>query len=109
MNILKVYKETEITNEEMIEALQKLGFIEVAGNVHDYRMENKALDMYLIMPRRPLNEYILKGYTTKFSKMLLDFGVIEDYDDLVKMILKERLKKQKAQKKQAAIKQPLSS
>ena len=103
MNILKVYKETDITNKEMIEVLQKLGFTEVVGDVHDYRMENKAFDMYLLMPRRPLNEFILKGYTAKFSKMLLDFGVIEDYDDLVKMVLKERLKKQ------AAVEQPLSS
>ncbi len=103
MNILKVYKETEITNAEMIDMLQKLGFIEVKGDAHDYRMENKAFDMYLLMPRRPLNEFIWKGYTAKFSKMLLDFGVIEDYDDLVKMVLKERLKKQ------AAVEQPLSS
>ncbi len=51
--------------------------------------------MYLAMPRRPLDEFILKGYTAKFSKMLLDFGVLEDYDDLVKMVLKERLKKRR--------------
>ncbi len=31
MNILKVYNETHITNAEMIEALQKLGFAEVVG------------------------------------------------------------------------------
>lgn len=58
-------------------------------------MENTTFDMYLAMPRRPLDEFILKGYTAKFSKMLLDFGVLEDYDDLVKMVLKERLKKRR--------------
>ena len=58
MNILKVYKETDITNKEMIEVLQKLGFIEVTGDVHDYRMENKTFDMYLVMPRRSFNEFI---------------------------------------------------
>jgi hypothetical protein len=103
MNILKVYKETDITNQEMMDVLQKLRFIEVSGDVHDYRMENKAFDMYLIMPRRPLNEFILKGYTAKFSKMLLDFGVIEDFDDLVKMVLKERTKNKREQKKQLAV------
>lgn len=41
-------------------------------------------------------------YTAKFSKMLLDFGVIEDFDDLVKMVLKERAKKRKEEKKQMA-------
>ena len=102
MTILKVYNETDITNAEMIEVLQKLGFIEVAGDAHDYRMESKTFDMYLIMPRRPLNEFILKGYTTKFSKMLLDFGVLDDYDDLVKMVLKERAKKRRELKKQVA-------
>lgn len=100
MAILKVYKETDITNKEMIDVLQRLGFVEVTGDVHDYRMKNKAFDMYLLMPRRPLNEFILKGYTTKFSKMLLDFGVMEDFDDLVKMVLKERAKKRREEKKQ---------
>ena len=103
MAILKVYKETDITNKEMIDVLQRLGFVEVTGDVHDYRMENKAFDMYLLMPRRPLNEFILKGYTAKFSKMLLDFGVTEDFDDLVKMVLKERAKKRREEKKQMAI------
>jgi hypothetical protein len=102
MTILKVYKEAEITNKEMIEVLQKLGFSEAEGDVHDYRMESKTFDMYLIMPRRPLNEFILKGYTAKFSKMLLDFGVIEDFDDLVKMVLKERAKRRREEKKQMA-------
>lgn len=66
MNILKVYKETDITNKEMIEVLQKLGFKEVIGDANDYRMENKTFDMYLVMPRRPFNEFILKGYTLSF-------------------------------------------
>jgi hypothetical protein len=103
MAILKVYKETDITNKEMIEVLQKLGFIEVTGDVHDYRMESKTFGMHLLMPRRPLNECILKGYTAKFSKMLLDFGVTEDFDDLVKMVLKERAKKRREEKKQMAV------
>jgi hypothetical protein len=103
MTQLKVYKETDITNKEMIDVLQKLGFIEAKGDAHDYRMESKTADMYLLMPHRPLNEFILKGYTTKFSKMLLDFGVTEDFDDLVKMVLKERAKKRRAEKKQMAI------
>ena len=102
MNILQVYKETDITNAEMIAALHTLGFVEAVGDAHDYRMENEAFDMYLVMPRRPLDEFILKGYTTKFSNMLLDFGVTKDYDDLVKMILKERTKKQKALKQQTS-------
>jgi hypothetical protein len=103
MAILKVYKETDITNKEMIDVLQRLGFVEVTGDIHDYRMENKAFDMYLLMPRRPLNEFILKGYTAKFSKMLLDFGITEDFDDLVKMVLKERAKKRREEKKQIAV------
>jgi hypothetical protein len=102
MNILKVYNETNITNAEMIEVLQKLGFTETAGDAHDYRMESKTFDLALIMPRRPLDEFILKGYTTKFSNMLLDFGIIQEFDDLVKMVLKARTKKRRELKTQTA-------
>lgn len=103
MTILKVYKETDITNKEMIDVLQKLGFKEIPGDPHDYQMENTTFDMYIIMPRRSPNEFILKGYTTKFSKMLVDFGVTEDFDDLVKMVLKERAKKRREEKKHTAV------
>ncbi len=102
MNILKVYNETNMTNAEMIDVLQKLGFVEVAGDAHDYRMENKTFDIYLVMPRRPLNEFILKGYTAKFSNMLVDFGITENFDDLVKMVLKARTKKRRDLKTQTA-------
>ncbi len=101
MNYLKVYKETHITNGEMLEALQELGFKEVKGEPNDFRMENTEFDMYILIPRRPLDEYILKTFTASTSHLLVEFGVINDYDDLVKMILKERAKKQKALKQQA--------
>jgi hypothetical protein len=102
MTILKVYKETQLTNGEMLAALTHLGFKEVPSNPIEYRMQHTASELYLALPRRPLDELILKGYTAKFSYQLCEFGLIEDSDDLVKMILKERAKKRRDLKMQTA-------
>jgi hypothetical protein len=103
MNILSIYKNTDVTNREMLEALKKLGYTEVEGDPRDYRMENKAADSYVVMPRRPLDENIIKAFTATFSNLLYMQGVIEDFDDLVKMVLKERTKKRREEKKQIAV------
>jgi hypothetical protein len=103
MTILKVYKETQITNGEMLAMLTQLGFVEVPSNPIEYRMQHTVSELYLVMPRRPLEEYILKGYTAKFSYLLCEFGIVEDSDDLVKMILKERAKKRRDIKNQVAV------
>lgn len=100
MNYLRVYKETQITNGEMLNALQTLGFKEVNGDPRDYRMENTEYELHISIPRRPLDENILKAFTASTSHLLSEFGVIEDFDDLVKMILKERAKRKKVEKKQ---------
>lgn len=102
MTILKVYKETQLTNGEMLAMLMQLGFKEVPSNPIEYRMQHTASELYLVMPRRRLDEYILKGYTAKFSYQLCEFGLIDDSDDLVKMILKERAKKRRDLKMQTA-------
>ncbi len=102
MNILSIYKNTDVTNREMLEALKKLGYTEVTGDLHDYRMENKTADSYVVMPRRPLDENIIKAFTATFSNLLYMQGIIDDYDDLVKMVLKERAKKRREEKKQVA-------
>lgn len=103
MNYLRVYKETQITNSEMLNVLKTLGFKEVNGDPRDYRMENTEHDLHITIPRRPLDENILKAFTASTSHLLSEFGVIEDFDDLVKMVLKERVKKRKGEKKQMAL------
>jgi hypothetical protein len=103
MNYLKVYKETQITNSEMLNVLKTLGFKEVNGDPRDYRMENTEHNLHITIPRRPLDENILKAFTASTSHLLSEFGVIEDFDDLVKMVLKERTKKRKEEKKQMAM------
>jgi hypothetical protein len=102
MNILSIYKNTDVTNGEMLEALKKLGYVEVAGDPRDYRMENKAADSHVIMPRRPLDENIVKAFTATFSNLLFMQGITEDFDDLVKMVLKARTKKRRELKTQTA-------
>jgi hypothetical protein len=93
MTILKVYNETQVTNGEMLATLTKLGFVETPSTPSEYRMQHTTSELYLVMPRLPLNEYILKGYTAKFGYLLCEFSILKDNDDLVKMILKERTKK----------------
>ena len=102
MNMLSIYKNTDVTNGEMLEALTKLGYIEVAGDPRDYRMENKAADSFVVMPRRPLDENIIKAFTATFSNLLYMQGVTENFDDLVKMVLKARTKKRRDLKTQTA-------
>jgi hypothetical protein len=95
MTILKVYNETQVTNGEMLAILAQLGFVETPSNPIEYRMQHTTSELYLVMPRLPLNEYILKGYTAKFGYLLCEFDILKDNDDLVKMILKERAKKRR--------------
>lgn len=102
MTYLKVYKETQVTNSEMLQILQSLGFKESNGDPHDFRLENVQYGMSIVIPRRPLDEYILKTFTASTSHLLYEFGVITDYDDLVKMVLKARTKKRRDLKTQTA-------
>lgn len=95
MNYLRVYKDLDITNREMIEALNRLGFTETPHSTREYRMVNDAQKSVIRIPREPLDQYILKAYTVSFSNLLYLQGIIADFDDLVKMIEKERLEKTK--------------
>jgi hypothetical protein len=102
MTILKVYKETQVTNGEMLAILTQLGFAETPSAQNEYRMQHTTSELYLVMPRRPLDEHILKGYTAKFGYLLSEFGILGDNDELVKMILKERTQKRRELKTQTA-------
>ena len=97
MNYLRVYKELDITNREMIETLMRLGFKETLVDAKEYRMVNEAKKSVIRLPREPLDQYILKAYTVSFSNLLYLQGLIADFDDLVKMIEKERLEKAKVE------------
>jgi hypothetical protein len=100
MNYLTVYKDTEVTNNEMLEALKSLGYVEIENEPLYIRLENPQSKLHLVMPNDPLSEYIKKYYTAKFSYQLEMFEIIKHRDDLVKGILKERTKKKRALKKQ---------
>jgi hypothetical protein len=93
MNYLRVYKELDVTNREMIETLSRLGFKETSVSPKEYRMVNELKKSVVRLPREPLDHYILKAYTVSFSNLLYLQGIIAEFDDLVKMIEKERLEK----------------
>lgn len=96
MNHLRVYKELDVTNREMIEALNHLGFKEVPFSPNEYRMVHKTKKSFVRIPREPLDNYILKAYTVSFSNLLYLQGIIAEFDDLVKMIENGRLEKAKS-------------
>ena len=97
MNYLRVYKELDVTNREMIETLTRLGFKETPVSPKEYRMVNEAKKSVVRLPCEPLDRYILKAYTVSFSNLLYLQGIIAEFDDLVKMIEKERLEKTKVE------------
>jgi hypothetical protein len=79
----------------MIETLTRLGFKETPVSAKEYRMVNEAQKSVIRLPREPLDHYIFKAYTVSFSNLLYLQGIITEFDDLVKMIEKERLEKAK--------------
>jgi hypothetical protein len=100
MLILRVYKDADVTVGEMLEVLNGLGFEEIPSDPKEYLLENKAFNIKFHLPRKSSEIYVLKGYTAMFSQRLVDHGVLNDFDDLVKMVLKERARKKRALKKQ---------
>jgi hypothetical protein len=104
MKFLRVYKELEVTNGEFLAALIQLGYYAAeSDNPLLYRYVNDAFDSVVLIPRKPLDEYILKSFTAGYSNQLYWKGIIKHTDDLVKMIEKERLRKKREEKKAAAL------
>jgi hypothetical protein len=101
MNYLRIYKELDVTNQEVIEALIQLGFSEVSGSPKEYKMMNELQKSVIRIPREPLDSFILKAYTASYSNLLYLQGIIPEFDDFVKMIEKNRLEKMKKEGKPA--------
>ncbi len=90
MRYLHVYKEMTATYSEIAEALKKLGFKDLSTDKH-FRYINTVYNSEVKLPFRPLNTVFSKANLAGYSYQLYMQGVIEEQDDLAKLIEKNRL------------------
>ena len=90
MQYLNVYKEIVANYGEVAEALKKLGFQDVSTPKH-FRLVNSIHNSEVKLPARPLDTIFSKVNLAGYSYQLYMQGVIEEYDDLAKLVEKNRL------------------
>ena len=86
----KVYKEMNITYGELAQALTQLGYKNESDSEH-FRYVNKKYDSVVLLRANPVKRILFKAIVSGFSYQLYMQGVIEDYDDLAKLVEKNRL------------------
>lgn len=86
----RVYKEMNITYGELAEALTQLGY-KNESDIEYFRYVNKKYNSVILLRSNPLNRTLFKAIISGFSYQLYMQGVIEDYDDLAKLVEKNRL------------------
>jgi hypothetical protein len=90
MQYLHVYKEIVANYGEIAEALKKLGFQDVSTSKH-FKLVNTLHNSEVKLPARPLDAPFSKANLAGYSYQLYMQGVIEEYDDLAKLVEKNRL------------------
>ena len=86
----KVYKEMSITNGELAQALTQLGYKNESDS-EIFRYINKVYDSIILLRANPPNRTLFKAIISGFSYQLYMQGVIEEQDDLAKLVEKNRL------------------
>jgi signal recognition particle subunit SEC65 len=86
----RVYKEMTITYGELAQALLELGYRNESDSEH-FRFVHKKYDSVILLKNNPSNRGLFKAIISGFSYQLYMQGVIEDYDDLAKLVEKNRL------------------
>ena len=90
MRIINVFEDLEPTYAELSDVLIKLGFRD--HNTDDlFRFYNKAADLMILLPAKKLHEKLDTGRFGAVSSQLEHFGIIDNIDDLGKMIKQKRL------------------
>jgi signal recognition particle subunit SEC65 len=85
-----VYKEMSITYGELAQALTELGYKNESDSDH-FRYAFKKHNSVILLKANPANRELFKAIVSGFSYQLYMQGVIEDYDDLAKLVEKNRL------------------
>lgn len=88
---LSVYKEMEVSYRELASALIRLGYRSVADGKY-FRFINEEFDSVILLqlPRKSDEEKVNKANFVALSLNMEWKGVIEDMDDLAKMIERDR-------------------
>ena len=99
MPTFSIYKEIQPTYGEWLPILEQLGFQKKVVDMQtlfgdkkpQYRLENTAEKSVIILPYLPDNAPVLKAYFASYSIQLYWQGIIEDMQDMAKMIERNRL------------------
>ena len=86
----KVYKEMAITYGELAQALTQLGY-KNESDVDHFRYVNKKHDSVISLRANSSNRTLFKAIISGFAYQLSMQGVIEDDDDLAKLVEKNRM------------------
>ena len=87
-----IYIEVPITYEELNNALIKLGF-QLSVEDKNHRFTNDDFKSMVLLPNRSADAIVERIYVASYSYRLFLQGVIKHEEDLIKLILKTRLKK----------------
>jgi hypothetical protein len=90
-----IYKEIPITYGEMIEVLIKLGYHKEPDGKNN-RFINDAYKSMVILPNKEDNSIVELIHVESYSYRLFLQGVLKAEEDLIKMVQKNRVKKNKA-------------
>jgi hypothetical protein len=100
MPVFTIYKEIQPTYGEWLSLLEEMGYEKkivdikhpiIKDRTKQYRLENPMHKSFIILPIFPDNAPVLKGLFASYSIQLYWEGVIDDMQDMAKMIEKKRL------------------
>ena len=90
----RTFVKSTVSYGEMIEVLEKLGYRqEIEGD--NNRLVNKEHNSIVLLAVCSPNEMLEKVYLETYSRRLYNQGVIEHEDGILRLIEKNRLKKNK--------------
>ena len=85
----RVYKEMIITYGELAQALTQLGF-QNQSDANYFRFVNSEHNSRVLLKSNPENKTLFKAIISGYSYQLYMQGVIDDFDDLAKLVEKNR-------------------
>jgi hypothetical protein len=100
MRVFTIHNEIQPTYGEWLSLLAEMGYDKKIVDIKrpiskdhtkQYRLENTEHQSIIILPLLPDNAPVLKGLFADYSIQLYWQGVIEDEQDMAKMIEKKRL------------------
>jgi signal recognition particle subunit SEC65 len=85
----RVYKEMNITYSEFAQALIQLGFQNQSDATY-FRFVNSTHNSRVLLKSNPENTTLFKAIISGYSYQFFMQGVIDDFDDLAKLVEKNR-------------------